>query len=390
MKKNAKIIISGYYGFGNVGDEAILISILERLEEELESPSFVILSNSHKSFLPSKSNVKIIGRLSLFSIIKELLSADLLISGGGGLLQDSTGFSTVAYYLGIISLALALKKKTMIYAQGIGPVSCEKSKKLIKKVCDKVDFISVRDSESAALLKRLGVTGVPMAVTADPVLAMKRLDEEEISSFIERSVPSVKDGKFNVAISVRPWKSKNDYISEIAAACDIICDKFGADIYLIPFQLTQDYAVCQAVLDKMKSKASIIAPQNRDDGVFQYTPEEMAGLIGKMDALIAMRLHALIFAASYDVVSAGIIYDPKVGAFADSAGMLSWNLEEVSSGDLVAFVADCMDRKGKESPTVSSKLLTLKRKAELTGKIAADLVAGVQPHEILKNRGLDQ
>ena len=111
-----KIVISGYYGFGNLGDEAILSSIIERLEESVGDLEVVVLSNSSSVEMSGRPGVRCIGRLSPISVFREMLGADLVISGGGGLLQDSTGFSTVVYYLGIVKLALMMGKKVLFYA----------------------------------------------------------------------------------------------------------------------------------------------------------------------------------------------------------------------------------------------------------------------------------
>ena len=146
MAKGKKIIISGYYGFGNLGDEAILISIIDRLNTEIENPEIVILyTKAESEILKSYKNVRCVHRMNPLAIFFEMINADLVISGGGGLLQDSTGFTTVLYYLGIVKMALFLRKKVLFYAQGIGPLNLDKSKKLITNTLNKVNFITVRD-----------------------------------------------------------------------------------------------------------------------------------------------------------------------------------------------------------------------------------------------------
>ena len=132
MDKRKKIIISGYYGFGNLGDEAILISIIDRLNAEIENPEIVVLyTKAESEQLKVYKNVRCVYRMNPLAIFFEMINADLVISGGGGLLQDSTGFTTVFYYLAIVKMALFLKKKILFYAQGIGPVKLDKSKKIL-------------------------------------------------------------------------------------------------------------------------------------------------------------------------------------------------------------------------------------------------------------------
>lgn len=389
LGKNKKIVISGYYGFGNLGDEAVLTSIIERLNEEIDSPEIVVISNSDKVEMSGRYNVRCIGRLSLLQIICEIASCDMLISGGGGLLQDSTGFLTVVYYLGIVRIARFFRKKIFFYAQGGGPLSLEKSRKMVKDVCSKVDLITVRDEESSEVFKSAGVTA-PICVTADPVIAIKRLEESEADSFFKSAVPDFKKGKkLNIAISVRPWKSENNYIEEVAASCDMISEKYNADIYLIPFQITQDLSVCRELAGKMKAESRIIMPADSEGGIFQYSSKEMAAIIGKMDLVIAMRLHALILAAVGEVPAAGIIYDPKVRIFAESAGMESWDLDRIDRNSIFSFVERFLAERDEMIEAGAEKVAVLKERSLLTAKAAADLLAGGMPEDIIKKRGLE-
>ncbi|PKP54929.1 polysaccharide pyruvyl transferase CsaB, partial [Candidatus Atribacteria bacterium HGW-Atribacteria-1] len=133
MKKSktmAKIMISGYYGFNNTGDEAILKSMVGAFKEKIPQIKITVLS--HNPLQTSRTyQVKAINRLHLISIICCLRNVNLFISGGGGLLQDSTGKGwSILYYLGLILAAKIVKAPVMIYAQGIGPVNKQINKKL--------------------------------------------------------------------------------------------------------------------------------------------------------------------------------------------------------------------------------------------------------------------
>jgi len=120
-----KIIISGYYGFGNTGDEAILTGILKNLREEScclgEDFDFTVLS-ADPSSTSRDYGVRAVNRTGLKDILKSLWGCDLFISGGGGLLQDVTGRQfSIFYYLGLALLARLCGKKVSIYAQGMAP-----------------------------------------------------------------------------------------------------------------------------------------------------------------------------------------------------------------------------------------------------------------------------
>jgi polysaccharide pyruvyl transferase WcaK-like protein len=177
MKKSktiAKIMISGYYGFNNTGDEAILKSMVRAFKEKIPQIKIVVLS--HSPLQTSQAyQIKTINRLHLIDIIRCLRDTNLFISGGGGLLQDSTGKGwSILYYLGLILVAKIAKVPVMIYAQGIGPINKKISKLLIKWILNKVDLITVRDNSSKELLENLGVVKPSIYVNSDPVFLLKK------------------------------------------------------------------------------------------------------------------------------------------------------------------------------------------------------------------------
>ncbi len=385
MNRRKKIIISGYYGFGNLGDEAILISIIDRLNAEVENPEIVVLyTKAESEQLKVYKNVRCVYRMNPLSIFFEMLNADLVISGGGGLLQDSTGFTTVLYYIGIVKMALFLKKKVLFYAQGIGPLNLDKSKKLIINTLNKVNFITVRDNDSAELLKTLKIDKAPLVVTADPVISMEKLPQNKIDELVKKYIPNFKkNNNPNIGISARPWKSDNNYIEILAKSCDELIKKYNANIYIIPFQIQQDLSVCKEIKEKMEGEAEIIIPPNSEDSIFQFSPKEMAGIIGQMDLIVAMRLHALIFAFPFKIPSAGIVYDPKVGIFAKQAGMESFNLDSFKKEDVIGFVGNNLNKNYS-----NDSFDELYNQSILTGKIASDMLNNISAEEIIKKRGL--
>ena len=185
MKKSktmVKIMISGYYGFNNTGDEAILKSMVRAFKEKIPQIEIVVLS--HSPLQTSQTyQVKAINRLHLIDIKHCLQHTNLFISGGGGLLQDSTGKGwSILYYLGLILLARIAKVPVMIYAQGIGPINKKINKLLIKWILNKVDIITVRDNPSKKLLNNLGVSSPSINVNSDPVFLLKKknINDEKV------------------------------------------------------------------------------------------------------------------------------------------------------------------------------------------------------------------
>ena len=169
----------------------------------------------------------------------------------------------------------------------------------------------------------------------------------------------------------------------MAKSCDELIKKYNANIYIIPFQIQQDLDICKEIKEKMEGEAEIIMPPNSEDSIFQFSPKEIAGIIGQMDLIIAMRLHALIFSFPFKIPSAGIVYDPKVGIFAKQAGMESFNLDSFKKEDVIGFVGNNLNKNYS-----NDSFDKLYNQSILTGKIASDMLSNISAEEIIKKRGL--
>ena len=146
------IVISGYYGFHNAGDEAMLLAILQALRKTFDAPSITVISGN-PSDTARTFGVKAVPRFGILPILSSLFRTDLLISGGGSLLQDVTSWKSMIYYLTIIIVGVLFRKQVFLYSQGIGPVRYRIIRIILKHVLNHVDAITVRDSESKGFLQ---------------------------------------------------------------------------------------------------------------------------------------------------------------------------------------------------------------------------------------------
>lgn len=309
MANTNKIVLSGYYGFDNIGDEAVLYSIIAMLKKEIPQVQITVLSNN-----PEKTarlyQVESINRWDMKNVAKIIKACDLLISGGGSLLQDVTSSKTIPYYLAIVKMAQFYKKKVVFYSQGIGPVNKGFSRWLIKKVVNKVDGIFVRDPASKALLEEIGVKK-PIGVAIDPVLGI--------------SLPNdVKTTEKTIGIYIRPWQNEDQNQKLISAMKEGLIEfiKKGYKLCLIPMHYEQD-------LDIAKAVEASLAIEMRNEGIVgedqikvidkMLSIEEVLTYTAGFEFIIGMRLHSLIMAAATKVPMLGLSYDPKVDAFLKEA-----------------------------------------------------------------------
>ncbi len=300
-----KIIISGYYGFDNLGDEAILAAWCQGLKKFIQSEKIKLIALSDKPQKTSQQHkIDAIGRYNLLALIKQLFSADLFISGGGGLLQDVTGKFSISYYLILIVLAKILGCKTFFAAQGVGPVSSKFNRFLIAIILNQVEQITVRDRQSKQLLLKWGVKK-DICVAADLALSLKEGSKENGLKLLNQAGITV-DKSIVLGIVVRKWR-QNDYLPQLAKLLNYLSEKYNFKLLIIPFKVSSDLKVSYKLKNLIKQPVQLLQDS--------YCPLEMIDIIKTLDFLIGIRLHALIFAILNRVPVAAISYDPKINNF---------------------------------------------------------------------------
>lgn len=358
-----KVVISGYYGYGNIGDEAILESMIYDLRNFLNPEDIIILSNNPDSTL--KYGIKSYSSRSITGNIKSLYKADLFISGGGGLTNDWETFSFLVYSFRVL-LASIICKKSMIYAQGIGPLHSKINRNITKFILNQVDLITVRDEESKDLLKNIGVKK-QIYVTSDPVFTLKPADEKKIKKILESN--NIKSGEKLIIITIRSLLEKEGafkFKETIAAFVDYLIDR-NFKVIFMPFQPDHDKEILDETINLVKNK-------DRIKTIEGYSPRETIGIIKKADMVIGMRLHSLIFATITGTPLIGLIYDTKVKNFLNIVNQLNnaIYIQDIELSKLVDIFERLEEDKIKTG-CIQDKVLELRNKAlinvELTKKL---------------------
>lgn len=304
-----KILISGYYGFNNIGDESILRTVIDNLREKLPDVDITVLSQN-PGLTAEKYGVKAVRRMNPPDIFRSVGRCDLLLSGGGSLLQDATSRKSILYYLAILALAQLLGKRTFIYSQGIGPITAPRNRRLTAWVLRRTDGIVVRDEGSRDLLRKIGVPEDLIHVTADPVIRVKKPDPALGLTLLEKEGCPRQPGRLTVGWAVKARKPDRPFLQEVAKCILWLREAYGADSVLIPFFHDEDVSVCTGVAEQLEGQVGCLREK--------YLSEETLSIIGCMDVLVGVRLHSLIYAAVMGVPMIGVSYDPKVDSFLSS------------------------------------------------------------------------
>ncbi|MNO28392.1 colanic acid biosynthesis protein [compost metagenome] len=309
-----KIVISGYYGFRNSGDEAVLQSILIALQKQSQALGIsiepVVLSIDPE-WTSATYGVKSVHRMKLVEVRQAIYESAGLISGGGSLLQDVTGSKSIPYYLGIIKLAQWMGRPTFIYAQGIGPVNRKLFHPLIKSVFRKCTYISVRDEQSRELLLSMGLEQKKIEVVPDPVMGLS-LPEEDTDAAAQSSASA--DSLPVIGISVRYWEEDRRELETLAQGLIKANREISLHLRFLPFHTPSDNEASRYMMEKLNGSITEHGGQISicEDAIH---PQQMLREVGQCDVLIGMRLHSLIYAAGRRVPLIGISYDPKIDHF---------------------------------------------------------------------------
>lgn len=303
-----KIVISGYYGFNNIGDESILKAMISNLKEKIDGVEITVLSQKPRLTMEN-NGVNSVDRRNPFKIINRIRKCDLLISGGGSLLQDVTSNRSIIYYLSIISIGLLFNKKVMIYSQGVGPINNRINQYFTKKILDKVDFISLRDEDSEDLLNKINVINKNITITADPVIGLKKQDLELGKKILQEAGLEDNDNP-TVGFAIRGRNKDQNLEDVMARVSDKLIEEIGVNVAFIPFHYGEDIKVLDQIKINMNNKAVFL----RD----KYDLVQTLSIMGNFDLLIGIRLHSLIFGAVMNTPLIGISYDPKIEGFMES------------------------------------------------------------------------
>ncbi len=369
-RKKYDVIISGYYGFSNIGDDAMLRSIVENLKREKPDISILVLSKK-----PAETSlyygVHAINRKNLFAVYSAMKKSKLFIYGGGNIIQDSTSSRSILFYLGIAWLAKKLGLKLMFYANGIGPINKIRNTEYSRKILNKADVITVREKISLNELSRMGITKPKILLTADAALAVKvdnntRLDD----IFINEGIP------LNVAyagFSVRkcPGCDKHQhakYEQVIAETADYVYNNYNLIPVFIPMEYQVDIPTIQNIVAKMRTHGYVIS--------HNHSVSETFAIIRKMDLMIAMRLHALIFAAYMNVPIIGISYQPKVEGFLEYINQQPvGHVKEITFKDMRRKVDELLLNKDDVKKELGKSVEALVTKAEENSRLAIELIS---------------
>lgn len=340
-KKGQKhgVVICGAYGMGNAGDDAILEAIVNSMREIDPFMPITAFSRSPKE-TGRRFCVESAHMFNIPALRRVMKGTKLYISGGGSLIQNVTSRRSLWYYLHTISLAKKLGNKVMMYGCGIGPIVDSRDEKKLSRVLNGcVDIITLREDYSRGELERFGVVRPEIVVSSDPALSLSPAAPDRIENLMRRRGLKP-DGRY-AAFSVRSWTGFYQKAPAFAAAADHAARSLGATPVFVIINRQEDAAATEAVRRLMEEESLVVDELGE--------PAMTIGFLSRMYAVVSMRLHGLIFAASTGVPVVGVSYDPKVTAFLNFMGEDNCVSLDELEGPRLCRMLDKACREGEDS-----------------------------------------
>ncbi|MBD2625179.1 polysaccharide pyruvyl transferase CsaB [Trichormus variabilis] len=299
-----RVLLSGYYGKGNGGDEALLATLLQMLPPDVTP---VVLSGNPEE-THRRYGVECYNRMAFLQVIKALRSCDAFIWGGGSLIQDVTSVISPFYYGGLMALAQVMGLKTVAWGQGIGPLLRPQTRFLAKRNFAGCTKVSVRDRSSSSLLSDWSI---PHILAPDPVWALK-----------SKPVPELADlPKPRIAVTLRNHPQLTETrLANLTLALVNLQRETQAFILLLPFQKSEDLGIAEKIQTQLKDVSKIICLED---------PQLLKGVFCGVEMSIGMRLHSLIMAASEGSRCFALSYDPKVNRLMEDLEIPGWDLKDL-------------------------------------------------------------
>lgn len=292
----SRLLLAGYFGAGNLGDDAILLGFIQGLGRS-EYDVTVMSGNPEETY--RLYGLESIDRRDMSAFKRAMADADALVFPGGSIFQDASSVRSVAYYGNLVKVAKSMGKKVVFLGQGVGPLTTYFGRRWSASAFNMADGIAVRDPGSVATLQGIGVKR-PIKVTADMAFLLPRPTESDEAGF---SVGAMKA----VGISIRPH-GKKDEVKELFGEFARLL--FNSQIMPVFIEMDRKNDG-PLILEISRSQGGKI-PDLRN----LQTPMQIQQRMTRLDAIVAMRLHGGILASTAGIPPFMVSYDPKVAAFA--------------------------------------------------------------------------
>lgn len=363
-----RVGISGSYGGLNLGDEAILQSIILALRNSLPVQITVFSRNAADTKRRhSVEKVIPVRTCARTEVVPEVENLDLFILGGGGILFDREA----RIFLREVQIALEKNVPVLVYSIGVGPLADTHDQQIVRECLNRATAVTVREKDDKQLLEDIGINR-PIIVSSDPAFLLEAAPLPEGISLSEHLIGE----RRLIGMSVRepgpaaPDLNEDIYHALFANAADFMIERFNANVIFVPMERPGDMQHSHAIIAKM------LFPENAWVLKGEYSSSQVLALMKFFAFALGMRLHFLIFAAMQGIPFVALPYASKVGGMLGQLRIQTPPLHLVNAGRLIAYIDRYWDDREKNKANVSSRLGLLKEQALISNRIAIQILKG--------------
>lgn len=342
-----KIFLIGYYGYDNLGDDLLLYEIVEKLKLSGKFEISALSFDAKK--ISARYGIKGVSRLKSFSIVSHIKSVDVVVCGGGSILQDKTSSKSLYYYMGILFLAKLFGKKIYLLGNGYGPIDKTHNKMMVSMLLKLANGVIARDDESFENYREHRVkhlyNGVDCAFLGE--LGNKYSDESaEFEEYRKRHGIE----KPYVIFTLRNWNGFETAVEEIKQSMELLRQR-GYDICFLSMKMPEDEEIIRKYFG---------------DGIISLEREMkmLPLLFRRAEFTVGMRLHGIILSAIFKTPFIAIPYDPKVESFVKHCDQLSTSrVEKMGQGELQRCIEMILQRRSEYQELLELKIPQMQENA---------------------------
>ena len=347
------VVVAGWVGSNNIGDELIHRSMLRELKTLGLEPRSV---SQDPAASEATHDVVAFRSIRLWS---ELGQADGFVFGGGALIQQDSSLLNIAFHFQRLRLAHMRSVPAVGAGLGIGSLRTPTARRAVRSALRKLRRIAVRDHDSQETLRRLGVGGVE--VGCDLVFAMDTPDVAAEDVVAVGLRPPLAGGI--VPPSLRHPSHSDEWLTEMANALDRAAAGTGLTIRFIAMDRERDHGVHLAVAERMNSSAETLRP-----GI-----DEVIGEFAKAQVTIGMRYHAAVVSLVAGRPAVGLDYAQKVSSLASESlgAVVNQSLATERISDIPASMEKALSHAGRVEDMVAAQRLRLAVVRSVLGELVS-------------------
>ena len=301
--KRGDVVLCGYYGCGNIGDDALLRSAISRAQKSFPKYSVSALTARGRRD-EDRFGVRCVKRKSL-AALAEISHAQIFVFGGGTLLQDITSKRSLLYYIFLLRYAQRKGARCELWGNGIGPLRVRFLRLLVSRALRGCAYIGVRDVRSGLCVRALTNNACVLPVLEEDLAANTSTSSDARTSFLLNSLGIRENAPF-IAIAVKGSRIKEKDSVELSRLLDVLkmLKRSEHTLLFVEFFPREDANLTQKLANRFGGKI-----------VKDLSASDMIGIFSRAKLVCASRFHALVFARAANTPYLAFGTDPKITAF---------------------------------------------------------------------------